>query len=48
MIREKFIEQNGKCEICKQVKNLKDCQGDHIIEWSKGGLTTYDNLQVLL
>jgi len=44
-INHKLQEQNNVCAICKYSK--ENYEGDHIIEWSKGGKTTYDNLQVL-
>ena len=45
MIDDKLIEQDGKCASCLQTKEY--WEGDHIIEWSKGGATNFDNLQVL-
>lgn len=44
-IETKYKEQGNVCAICKQHKG--NYEGDHIKEWSKGGTTTYDNLQVL-
>lgn len=46
MKEKKFIEQGGVCAICGCKITLKDCEADHVIPWSKGGKTTYDNLQV--
>ena len=46
--RKKFEEQKHTCPYChKVVDNLKDMHGDHIKPWTKGGKTTYDNLQML-
>ena len=43
----KYHEQGGLCAICGKPFDQKDMHGDHIIPWSKGGKTTYDNLQML-
>lgn len=43
----KYHEQNGLCAICGKPFDLKDMNGDHIVPWSKGGKTVYDNLQML-
>jgi 5-methylcytosine-specific restriction endonuclease McrA len=44
-------EQNGVCLGCNQLfrgrQNLNRLQADHILAWSRGGLTTWDNLQIL-
>lgn len=44
-IQNKLKEQGGVCAICKQSK--ENYEGDHILEWSNGGNTTMENLQVL-
>ena len=44
-INRKLQEQNNLCNHCKLSKETYE--GDHIIPWSKGGKTNYDNLQVL-
>ena len=44
-IKSKLTEQNEACAICKNSK--EKYEGDHIIPWSKGGKTDYENLQVL-
>lgn len=41
---------NFKCGICGAVPAINsdiELQVDHIIPWSKGGETTFDNLQTL-
>ena len=46
--RKKFEEQKHTCPYChKVVDKLDDMHGDHIKPWTKGGKTTYDNLQML-
>ena len=44
-IISKLKDQNNVCAICKMSK--EKYEGDHIVEWSKGGKTNYDNLQAL-
>jgi len=44
-IDNKLKEQNDLCINCKVSK--ENYEGDHIIPWSKGGKTNYENLQVL-
>lgn len=44
---KKYEEQGGICPICHQHFEYNEMDGDHIIPWSKGGHTTYDNLQML-
>lgn len=43
----KYHEQGGLCAICGKPFDMKDMHGDHIVPWSKGGKTNYDNLQML-
>lgn len=42
-----YARQNGCCKCCGKPFDIKDLQADHIIEWSKGGHTTLDNLQMV-
>ena len=44
-IARKLKEQNNSCLHCGISKETYE--GDHIIDWSKGGKTEYENLQVL-
>lgn len=46
-IRSKYEEQNGICPICGQHHSIEDMDADHIVPWFKGGLTVYNNLQML-
>lgn len=45
--RTAYEKQKGICPICKKEYVIEDMQGDHILEWSKGGKTTMDNLQMV-
>lgn len=45
--RTKYEQQNGICPICNQHFEIEQMQGDHIVEWSNGGRTTLDNLQMV-
>jgi len=46
--KEKLKQQGGLCTVCNEKilpHHLFD--GDHVVEWSKGGATTLENLQIL-
>jgi hypothetical protein len=44
----KLKEQGGCCAACgKKIHKHELADGDHIVEWSKGGATTLENLQIL-
>lgn len=45
--KKKYREQNGICVYCNGRFEFADMAGDHIVPWSKGGKTSYDNLQML-
>lgn len=45
--RTAYEKQNGKCPICGEVFKMEEMQGDHIQEWSRGGKTTLENLQMV-
>lgn len=45
--QRKLIEQGCKCAKCQADISMENSQGDHIIPWSRGGHTVYDNLQML-
>lgn len=42
-----YAAQDGVCASCNEAFDLDDMEGDHIKPWSKGGMTTDDNLQML-
>ena len=44
---KKYEQQNGICPICGKHHSIEEMEGDHIVEWSKGGKTTIDNLQMI-
>ncbi len=46
-IINKWKEQDKKCASCGEAKDEDQIAGDHIVSWSKGGRTEYENLQVL-
>ena len=43
----KYLEQHGECAKCGKPFEIKQMQGDHVIPWSQGGKSVYDNLQML-
>lgn len=45
--KRKYKEQDGICPICGKKFAFEDMEGDHIIPWSRGGKTVYENLQML-
>jgi 5-methylcytosine-specific restriction endonuclease McrA len=51
--RQKFNKSKGGyiCPLCNQVfcglRGFKQLRGDHIIPFSKGGLTIWDNFQLI-
>lgn len=45
--REAYERQAGICPKCNKHYKLEEMDGDHIIQWSKGGKTTSDNCQML-
>lgn len=42
-----YTRQNGLCAICGKPFDMKDMHGDHIVPWSKGGITDLSNGQML-
>ena len=46
-IAQKLKEQNYKCAISNVSVTIDEVDGDHIIPWSDGGSTTYDNLRAV-
>ena len=45
--RKAYQKQNGICPVCQQHFEFEEMEGDHIIPWKDGGLTTEDNLMML-
>lgn len=45
--QQKLKIQDNKCNICKRSLFEKECQADHIIEWTNGGETIIENCQIL-
>ena len=45
--REVYEYQNGMCLSCKEHFEIDEMEADHIVAWSKGGKTTFDNCQML-
>ena len=45
--RAAYAAQGGICPICHKHFEYEQMEGDHKKPWSKGGLTVYDNLQML-
>ncbi len=46
-IVRKLHEQNYVCALTNAKVTIDEVDGDHIIPWSEGGTTTYDNLRVI-
>lgn len=45
--RTAYEKQKGFCAICGEHFEIEEMQGDHIVEWSKGGKTNLENLQMV-
>ena len=43
----KYEEQKHVCPKCGEAFTYDEMEGDHIVPWSQGGKTEYDNLQML-
>lgn len=43
----KYNEQGGICPHCHKHFDYNQMEGDHVVPYSKGGTTTYSNLQML-
>lgn len=47
-LRERLFNENNACKICGQkIVSIDDSEVDHILPYSKGGLATYDNAQLV-
>lgn len=42
-----YERQDGKCNMCGEKFNIEEMHADHIVPFSKGGLTEVDNCQML-
>ena len=47
MKQKAYNAQSGRCRHCGKHGSMKDMEADHIVPYSKGGKTTYSNLQIL-
>ena len=47
MKQKAYNAQGGRCRHCGKYGSMKDMEADHIVPYSKGGRTTYSNLQIL-
>ena len=47
MKAKKLQQQGGRCAHCGKFGSMKDMEADHIIPYSKGGRTSWSNLQIL-
>jgi len=47
MKERKYGQQGGRCTHCGARCPYSEMEGDHIMPYSKGGKTDYDNLQML-
>jgi 5-methylcytosine-specific restriction endonuclease McrA len=45
--RTKYEQQGHICPICGKEHPFENMHGDHIVEWSKGGKTVLENLQMV-
>lgn len=45
--QKSYARQNGICPICKKHFTIGEMEADHILPWSKGGKTAFDNCQML-
>lgn len=45
--RKKYEMQSHICPVCGEEYEFEEMDGDHILEWSKGGRTILENLQMV-
>lgn len=44
---KKYAEQKGICPTCNKHYEIDEMEADHIVPWSKGGKTIFENCQML-
>ena len=47
MAKAAYTRQQGICPICGKHFEFEEMEGDHIIPWAEGGVTTAENCQML-
>ena len=47
MKQQAYRAQGGQCRHCGKSGSIKEMEADHTVPYSKGGRTTYSNLQII-